>query len=284
MANADLITGYLTELRASLAGRPDVDDLVSEVGDHLHCAATSLHTRGLDPESAQREVLNRFGDATLVARSLLSTPSGGLVMPTRLTRTAGSFALAASIAWLVAAPAALIGAGSDEWEAHYLTLALVVFVASACTTVAVFGLLRRAGGARDATTVVAMLLAILGTLVLGLVTWAWIIGVGLLTIAVLVTVLRLRSARLGTTIRTMIGSVLLVIAWPLGIATALLLDTLRVGPIDSYGDAHIAQLIGFATGSVLFSAALFLLGRWLRSETAIDASKSMATSASRATT
>ncbi len=198
MADADLITGYLAELRASLAGRPDVDDLVSEVDDHLHCAATGLHTRGLDPESAQREVLNRFGDATLVARSLSSTPSGGLVMPTRLTRTAGSFALAASIAWLVAAPAALIGAGPDEWETHYVALALVAFVASACTTVAVFGLLRRSGGAKDATTVIAMLLAILGTLVLGVVTWAWIIGVGLLTIAALVTVLRLRSARLGT--------------------------------------------------------------------------------------
>ena len=272
MAHADLIASYLAELRASLAGRPNVDDVVSEVDDHLHCAATSLHARGLDPESAQHEVLSRFGDATLVARSLSSTPSGGLVMPTQLTRTAGIFALAASIAWLVAAPAALIGAGSDEGGTHYLILALVVFVASACTTIAVFGLLRRAGGARDATTVVATLLAILGTLVLGVVTWAWIVGVGLLTIAALMTTLRLRSAGIGSTL----GGVLLVIAWPAGIATALILDTLRIGPIDSYGDAYIAQLIGFATGSILFAAGLFMCGRWLRSERPIDTSTTVA--------
>ncbi len=63
-----------------------------------------------------------------------------------------------------------------------------------------------------------------------------------------------------------------------------MLDLFALGPIDSYGDAHIAQLIGFATGSILFAAALLLLGRWLRGENAIDAPKAMATSASRATT
>ena len=272
MAHTDLITGYLAALRDSLAGRPDVEDLVSEVDDHLHCAAAGLQSRGLDPESAQREVLNRFGEATLVARSLSTTSSGGLVMPTRLTRAAGAFALLASIAWLVAAPTSLIGAGSDEWETHYFILALVVFIAAACTTVALFGLLRRAGGAWDAVTVAAMALVILGTLVLGAVTWAWILGVGLLAIAAVIAVLRLRSARLGPTI----GGVLLTIAWPVGIAIAIALDTLGVGPTDSYGDSYIAQLIGFATGSLIFSAALFLYGRWLRSEKAVDVSETMA--------
>lgn len=272
MAHTDLITGYLAALRDLLAGRPDVDDLVNEVDDHLHCAAAGLQSRGLDPESAQRDVLNRFGDATLVARSLFTTSSGGLVMPTRLTHTAGTFALIASFMWVVAACTSLIGTGSADWETHYFILALVVFIASACMSVAVLGLLRRAGGAKDTVTVLAMLLAILGTLVLGMVTWAWIVGVGLLAIAALATVLRLRSVRLGPTI----GGALLTIAWPAGIATAIALDTLGVGPTDSYGDPEIAQLIGFATGSLIFSAALFLYGRWLRSEKVVDLSETMA--------
>lgn len=272
MADGDVITGYLAELRGSLHGRTDVDDVVCEVDDHLHCAVERLQAAGLDPPSAEREVLYQFGDARLVARLLSSTTSGGLVMPTRLTRTAGIFAFVASVAWLVAAAAALIGAGSDDWERHYFVLAAVVFVASACTTVATFGLLRRAGGSKDATTLIAMLFAILGTLMLAVVTWAWIIGVGLLTISAFMTILRLRSAHLGTAI----GSSLLVAAWPLGIATALILDQLNVGPIDSYGDAYLAQFVGFAVGSILFSTGIFMNGRWLRSESAIDTSPSAA--------
>ena len=61
----------------------------------------------LDPATAQRHVLDRFGDATLVANAFATTASGGTAMPTRLTRTAGSFALIASIAWIAVAPAAL---------------------------------------------------------------------------------------------------------------------------------------------------------------------------------
>ena len=55
------------------------------------------------------------------------------------------------------------------------------------------------------------------------------------------------------------------------------LDMLGVGPIDSYGDAYIAQKIGFATGSITFAAGLYAQGRWLRSETVVEVSDSMAT-------
>jgi hypothetical protein len=71
--------------------------------------------------------------------------------------------------------------------------------------------------------------------------------------------------------------VLLVAAWPVGISTAIILDLLGVGPIDNYGDAYIAQKIGFATGSITFAAGLYAQGRWLRSETVVDVSDSMAT-------
>lgn len=273
MADTDLIAEYLTALRSSLRWRPDVDDLACEVDDHLRSAAMGLQARGLAPASAQRAVLVRFGDANLVARSFALTPSGGTAMPTRLTHTAGTFAYIAALAWLVAAPTTFIGAGSEEWEVGYMTLALLVFVASACTSVALFGLLSRAGGGRDAGTIVAMLLAVLGTLLLGIATWAWVVWAGLLTAAALITVLRLRSAKLSTSV----GRVLLVAAWPIGIATAITLDLLGVGPIDSYGDAYIAQNIGFATGSIMFAAGLYAQGRWLRSETVVNVSDSMAT-------
>lgn len=272
MADSDLIAGYVTALRTSLRSRPDVDDVVCEVDDHLRCAAVRLQARGVDPATAQRDVLARFGDATLVANAFATTASGGTAMPTRLTRTAGTFALVASIAWLAVAPAALIGAGSANWEGHYYTLAVTAFVASTCTTVALFGLLRRAGSA-GAIAAIAMTLAILGTLVLGVATWAWLLAVGFLGIASAITVLEMRRARVGTSI----GHVLLVAAWPVAVAVALGLEAQRVGPIDSYGDAYLGQLIGLATGGILYAAGLLVCGRWLRREAAVDESDVMAT-------
>ncbi len=272
MADSDLITGYVTVLRSSLHWRSDVDDLACEVDDHLRCAALGLEARGLDSSSAQREVLVRFGDAELVARSFALSPTGGTAMPSRLTRTAGVLSIVASTLWLIAIPTAFIGAGAEGSGVSYLTLALLIFAASTCTTVATFGMLRRASGRWDALTVIALLLAILGTLLLGIATWAWIVGVGFLTIAALATVLRLRSARLENNV----ASVLLVAAWPIGIAVALVLVALKVGPTDSYGDHYVAYLIGFATGCILFAAGLLMIGRWLHSEQAVDITDAVA--------
>lgn len=272
MADSDLIAGYVTALRTSLRSHPDVDDLVSEVDDHLRCAAIRLQARGIDPVTAHRDVLARFGDATLVANAFATTDSGGTAMPTRLTRTAGAFALVASIAWVAVAPAALIGADSPSWEVHYFTLALTAFAASTCTTVALFGMLRRAGSA-GLIAAVAMTLAILGTLLLGIVTWAWLLGVGFLTIASALAVREMHRARIGTTL----GSVLLVAAWPIGVAMAIALEQIQVVPIDSYGDVYLGQLIGLATGGILYAAGLFTCGRWLRGEAAVDESDAMAT-------
>lgn len=272
MADSDLITGYVMALRSSLHWRSDVDDLACEVDDHLRCAALGLEARGLDPSSAQREVLVRFGDAGLVARFFALTPTGGTAMPSQLTRTAGVFAIVAAALWLIATPTAFLTTGTEDWTLGYFILALLVFAASACTTAAMFGMLRRAGGRWDALTVITMLLAILGTLLLGIAPWAWIVSVGFLTVAALVTVLRLRAARLGSGV----GSVLLVAAWPIGIAVALVLITLKVGPIDSYGEYYVAYLLGFLTGGILFAAGLLMIGRWLHSEQTVAVTDSMA--------
>jgi hypothetical protein len=271
MADTDLIAEYLTALRSSLSWRADVDDLVCEADDHLRCAAARLQRLGVDSAAAQRDVLVRFGDAKLIAHSFATTASGGTAMPTRLTRTAGTFALAAAIAWLAAAPAALVGAGSEDWEVQYAVLAIVAFLASACTTIALFGLMRRAGSI-GALTVVAVTLATLGTLVLGIVTWAWLVGVTLLAVASAVTAREVHRRGVGTST----GALLLVAAWPIGVAVAVALDLMRVGPIDSYGEPYLGQLIGFACGAVIFAAGLFVSGRWLRREEAVDDSDVMA--------
>ncbi len=267
MANSDLITEYLVALRGALRWRANADDLISEIEDHLCCAATGLQATGLDRFAAEHQVIERFGDATTVARSFALTPSGGIAMPTQLTRIAGTFALVGALAWLLALPAALLRVNNmgDGWGA-YFTFAILVFVAAICTTVALFGLLRRAGGGADWLTVTALLVAILGTLMLGMFTWGWPVGALLLTIAALVAILRLRAARFGS------GATgwLLVAAWPIGIGLAILLAVLKVGRVDSYGDYVVAHAIGFAVGCTLFAVTLAATGRWLRSEQPAD--------------
>ncbi len=267
MANSDLITEYLVALRGALRWRANADDLISEIEDHLRCAATGLQATGLDRFAAEHQVIERFGDATTVARSFALTPSGGIAMPTQLTRIAGTFALVGALAWLLALPAALLRVNNmgDGWGA-YFTFAVLVFVAAICTTVALFGLLRRAGGGADWLTVTALLVAILGTLMLGMFTWGWPVGALLLTIAALVAILRLRAARFGS------GATgwLLVAAWPIGIGLAILLAVLKVGRVDSYGDYTVAHAIGFAVGCTLFAVTLAATGRRLRSEQPAD--------------
>lgn len=187
-------------------------------------------------------------------------------MPTKLTRRSGTIAVIGAIAWVVAALVSILRAGDissdSDWEAPYLTWALLVFVAAVCTTVAIFGLLRRTNTGRRWISIAARLLAILGTVLLGLSAWAWIALVPLLTVAALVAVLRLRSQLLGSALFQW----LLVIAWPVGIGLALLLYQLKVGPVDSYGDHYLAGEFGFAAGSLLFAAGLATIGLWLRSE------------------
>lgn len=275
MAESDLIAEYLVALRGALRWRADADDLVSEVEDHLRCAATGLQATGLDRFVAEHQVIERFGDATIVARSFALTPSGGIAMPTRLTRIAGTIALVGALAWLLAVPAALLRARDqgNDLERAYNTFAILVFIAAICTTVALFGLLRRAGGGANWLTVTAVVLAILGTLMLGAGAWAWPMLVPMLTIAALVAILRLRAARFGS------GAAgwLLVAAWPIGIGLAILLVVLKVGRIDSYGDYPLAAAIGFAVGCTLFAVALAATGRRLRSEQPADIPGEIAT-------
>lgn len=194
-------------------------------------------------------------------------------MPTKLTRGAGTIAVIGALTWVVAALVAILQANDNsesDWEAGYLAWSALVFVAAICSTVLIFGMLQRTNAGRRWLTIVAPLLAILGTVMLLLAAWAWIAFVPLLAAAALVAVLRLRSRLLGSAPFQW----LLVIAWPIGIGIALLLNLLEFGPVDSYGDHYLAFEIGFATGSLLFAASVGAIGLWLRSEKSVESQES----------
>ena len=268
MAEPDLIGAYVSHFRDSLAWRSDIDDLSSEVEDHLRCAAQNLEKRGDDPASAQRAVLARFGDANVVAVAFATSSSGGIAMPTRFTHTSGTFAFISAAFWLVAVPLVLLVNTDTTADAspRYVALSLVLFVASGCTAVTLLGLLRRSGAGSGAFTTVVTGLAVLATAILGIVVWLWVIAVALLAIAATATVIRLR----GTGVAVGRGGLLLSAAWPVGVAVALISEPLRLGPVDSYGDHYLGQLVGFSVGAILFAAGLAITGRWLRSEEIVD--------------
>jgi hypothetical protein len=238
MAEADLIADYLVALRGSLRWRADVDDLVSEAEYHLRFATARLESTGLDGTAAQQRVLDSFGDAPAVARSHAQTPAGGIAMPTRFTQAAGTSALVAAVAWLTAIPAGMVGATNllMRWQvSSYVVWALLVLVASVATTITLVGLLKRSGGTHDAYAFGAIVVAVLAAMLLAVFTWGWIVGATLLSVAFLLTVLRVHAAGLGA------GPAdwLLVAAWPIAVVISRVLSILRIGPVDDYGDYPI---------------------------------------------
>ena len=135
-------------------------------------------------------------------------------------------------------------------------------IAAVTTVVALAGLLSRAGGRRDAWTILAIVLASSAAAMMVVTAWAWLVWTMLIAAAALIAVLRSRSALVGA------GSTdwLLVAAWPAALATFVIADRMRLGDVDTYGDYPGAVLAGFLVGTALFVGGLVPLGRWLRSE------------------
>ena len=105
MARYALIDGYLDTMRNEMRWRRDLDDVVYEMEDHLYSAVEHLVTRGVEPGNAQRTTLDRFGEPKVLSAVYASTNNGGLAVPTRTTRRAGTFAFIAAGSWLAAAGA-----------------------------------------------------------------------------------------------------------------------------------------------------------------------------------
>jgi hypothetical protein len=269
MAQPGVIDAYVARLRASLRWRPDAEDLADEAEDHLRETAARLVREGLDPDEAAARAVARFGDSTEIAHAFATTPSGGTAMPTSVTRTCGTVGVAAALCWLLAALVPVFGLTERfTWSdlAVYLAFMALAALAAAMTTVVVTGLLVRSGGLGGVVAAAVLLGALAATVSILGVTWAWPIG-GLVFAATFAgLVWRLRS----THTRSAATDWLAVAAWPVGVVVFVALTRLEVGPLDEYGDRPVAYAVGFATGALLFAAALLRLGTWARSEVPAD--------------
>ena len=187
-------------------------------------------------------------------------------MPSKVTRTTGAIALVSAALWILSVIVLATASGFQDGMSMNSSWIVPVVLAVATFGIALLGVFRRAGGLRGWLPLAALAVAALGFLISVIGTWAWPVWGILLTVAGLLAVLRLRSARLGVTVSTRFTDWLLVAAWPLGIVVSILLSELHVGPLDEDGDYPVAVGAGFGVGALLFAIALVQIGRWLRSE------------------
>ena len=263
MAEYVLIDGYVDTLRTRVRWRRDVDDLVAEVEDHLYSTVERFEARGTDSQLAQRKTLDRFGDPDLMADAFASTPRGGIAVPTKFTKTAGLFAIVASVLWVVSIAIFWLGQGSDG-NTGYFIWSISVVAAGALTLVATVGLRRRLGGLGGLGMAGMIILGV--GVVVSFITWATMLwmaveGVGMLLITLAAWPIRLapRPATIAY------GSGMLLGAITFGVLTAL-----KVGTPDSFGDYPVAWDVGFIIGIVIVAAGLLGIGLWLRGEEPAD--------------
>ena len=254
----DLIDRYVAELRRSLRWCTDVDDLTEEVAGHLREASARLVASGVPHEEAQRRTLACFGEVGLVARSFASARPGGLAVPTRTTRASGTLGLLATGCWLVACLLA---------NRQYAAWSVAVTLATALAGAVVLGMRARAGLLRTGGTAAAMVLVALSVALTAALTWGW--AFSLLPLAAAFAIATNGMARAGLANRS--AHVLVMAAWPVGLALVLLGDeVVGVGPTDSYGDHPLAYLIAFWVAGLMFAAGLASISVRLRREEPID--------------
>ena len=265
MARYALIDGYLDTMRNEMRWRRDLDDVVYEMEDHLYSTVEALVTRGSAPESAQRTTLDRFGEPKVLAAVYASTNNGGLAVPTRTTRRAGTFAFIAAGAWLAAAGAfALETIFADQWQVYYGVFSALILVGGVFTFLTMVGLGKRLGGL-GAVGIVALAIAGLGVTA-SLVAWAIPLWMGLQGIGYLIFASAVRSRDTAPRPSTLAVATGFII----GVAVFIFANLAKVGWTDSYGDYPLAWAIGTATGLLILGSGLIGWGTWLRSEEPAD--------------
>ncbi len=270
MARDDLIDAYVASLRRRVRWRPDVDEIVAEVEDHLYTTVERFEGGGIDAGLARRAALERFGDPDLVARAYAAAPNGGLAVPTESTRTAGAYAIGSAVLWLTVIGswwlAGLLEPRYDlQGGASYISYALgaaALLGATASMVAAMLGLVRRHGGLGGLGT--AGLIA--SGLGLAAAVAAWVFtGWGTLTmVGVLLCGVAMWRQGLAPRLSTLLfagGPAVGAIVWAI----------LRggQGPIDLsglWGEHWFANQVGLSVGAALLAVGLLGLGRWLRSE------------------
>lgn len=262
MSEPDLIACYLAELRRSLGDRPDLEDEVAEVEDHLRETTHRWELEGVGPDAAQRRTIDRFGESTLVARAYAVGDKGGIVMPSALTRTAGAVALLTAVLWCLAAAARWWETQLERgWESERFVIFSGLQAAAVLgTTVVMVGMVVRIGR-RDLAALVAVLGGI-GVLVYGATAWMWPVWGLFISGGFLLVLIRWRALA-GQVNRSYWA---LVAAWPAALIVVVALSIAEVGAIDEWGEFPLASTLGLVVGAALSAVGMVSVGTRLISE------------------
>ena len=187
-------------------------------------------------------------------------------MPTQRSRGDGTAALVSAALWVIAVCVLATSRGFQDGMSGNVLWILPVLLAVVAFGVAVVGVLQRRGGLRGWRPSVTLAFVALGLMIAFIGTWAWPAWGLLLAVASLLTVLRMRSSSIDGRGSRRALDWLLVTAWPIGVALAILLSEMSVGTLDENGDYPVSTGVGFGVGALLFAAALVHLGRWLGSD------------------
>lgn len=275
MAEYALIDSYLDLVTRRLEHRTDAADLRDELADHLFESTDRARARGLDPDTAQRSTLDRFGDPTLVAAMLAAVPTKGIDMIHALGRATGILSLVASALWV-----AVIFGGSfglvnyldRTWSTdEYFLQSIVQGLAVLVTGGAMIGLNLRVANRVDALTGVVIAAAILAFFFSFVLAWAFLAWGVYFAAALAVTIAR--STRepgvngFVTALLLVIVPVLLLIGSFAGLQ-ALVSEASQ--PLNSIVERQLelAMFSGSGAISVLLAAGFAALGLRLRGATA----------------
>lgn len=280
MADYTLIDGYLRAIRTK-AHRWDVDEVVSELEDHLYSTVEVLIGEGVEPVVAERQTLERFGDLELMADSFASPTRGGPVVPTQFTKKSGTLAVVGGVLWLIAVGLWWAAGVSPPWgDVEYESLntasgvlyaigAASVLGAVVLTFVTVVALNRRHGdlGAPGRLGLVFSGLGVVSALA------AWIlIGWGsMLMFGTILTAVPILRREIAPRLPTLAFGAAMAAG---GITAAIFRsveDTLAEGWVGLWSSEWIPNLTGITVAAILLSFGLIGIGTWLRSETAADA-------------
>jgi hypothetical protein len=266
-----MIDGYLDTMRTEIRWRRDLDDVVGEMEDHLYSTVEGMLATGLEPDAAQRETLERFGEPKLLAGLYASSNSGGIAVPTTTTKQAGTLALVAAAFWLMSAAVVWIGIATegdgDDWVVGYIGWAISVGIAGVLGLFVMVALGKRHGGF-GAVGLIGLVIASLGVALGVIGTWAAPAWMGLLGIGYLIAGIKMWGPGLAPKAAT----ALFTFGMLAGVAGFVIADALEVGAVDSYGDRAASSIIGIVTGQGLTALGLIGLGLWLKNEDPIDTS------------
>ncbi len=272
MARYALIDDYLDTMRDGLSWRRDLEDLMSEMEDHLYSTVEHMCSAGHEPAVAERTALNRFGDPKTLAVVYASTKHGGLAVPTKFTRRAGTVSLVSAA--LFAAFGAYWITWSEfldskfEWEGAGSTAFVLATVALAtaflCLAFATVGIIQRTGtkGILPIVAFVFLGLAVVASMLAWyLPGWMLLGGLG----SLIGSIILLRSGLGSTASALLYGLGLLA-----GLVSFMLLTTMEVGRVDEWGDYPLAAAVGIGIGCFATAVGLIGIGRWLRNEEPVD--------------